>query len=156
GVIPPHIPVQPNPKLRGTCLRLPSRAGAWPSTFAARRVAVSSFGLGGANSHLVIGSIEESERVQTTVAFSGPRGAGVAIMSLDATMGRAHGSNHVRELFTKTDEKHAFPWHRFSMDLARKKADRVHGSFFPAELPVEANGLRMGPKGLARLDAFQR
>jgi 3-oxoacyl-(acyl-carrier-protein) synthase len=156
GVIPPHIDVQPNPKLRETCLRLSSAAEPWPEDGNPRRVAISSFGLGGANSHLIIGALEETDLAPAR--SESPR-TQIAIVALDATMGKAHGAAAVREVFTPASAHRpaeAFPWQRFFSDPVSRNQRAVTGNYFPAQLQVEAQDLRMGPKALAKLDALQR
>lgn len=56
--LPPQINferVNPEIVLDGSAFRIPTEAQAWPRGGAARRAAVSSFGIGGSNAHLVLG-----------------------------------------------------------------------------------------------------
>lgn len=153
-VIPPHIPVHPHPRIHGTCLHLPTEAAPWPQA-PDRCVAVSSFGFGGSNAHLVLGPAEprDIENAKTGTRRFSP----VAILSLEATIGKAHGTPQVAHMLSQDKAPvDKFPWHRFSGDSARAKPDTAPGNFFPDRLETEAHGLRMGPKPLSRLDPWQR
>ncbi len=151
GVIPPHIPVQPNPRLADSCLRLPEEIEPWPEDEPVRRVGVSSFGFGGANAHLVLESnaAYAAGGAKRSIGFSP-----VAILAADAVLGEAQGIRSLTEKLSSQEPKlQPFPLQRFSESALQ---DGVYGSYFPPQLTVEGHGVRMGPKPLSRLDPFQR
>jgi hypothetical protein len=79
----------------------------------------------------------------------------IAISDAVGTLGSAHGNADLAACFASDSQPpQPFPFQRFSLHAPAESANLGH--YFPAELALEADGLRMGPKGLRRLDAFQR
>jgi 3-oxoacyl-(acyl-carrier-protein) synthase len=138
GVLPPHIPVTPHGRLRETCLTLLSEAKPWPEVGTrGRRIGISSFGFGGANVHVVLESEPEravavavGAEIRTEAAFE------LAILDFEAALGGETSS----EGWSKRLE-------------GPEEPARIR--LFPDKFEVEAQGLRMGPNFLRRIDPLQ-
>ncbi|MFN0104692.1 MAG: beta-ketoacyl synthase N-terminal-like domain-containing protein [Bryobacteraceae bacterium] len=152
GVIPPHIPVEPNARLERSCLRLPAAAEPWPDALPVRAVGVSSFGFGGANAHLVLA---QPMAVPVSETRRPAQWRPLAIGDAAGTLGPAHGHENLRAMFAEPPQKAAtFPTQRFWREGEHGVA--ATGHFLPGDLELEGQGQRMGPNGLRRMDPFQR
>lgn len=152
GVIPPHIPVEPNSRLERSCLRLPSSAENWPEELPSRAIGISSFGFGGANAHLVLGRPAPAASPAPTQR---PVWRPIAISQAAGALGTATSNAQIAALFAESPRPaEPFPFSRFWN--GQQPELFPDGHFLPAELELESVGLRMGPNGLRRLDPFQR
>lgn len=80
--LPPHLEVTPHPGLASTCLALPTVATPWSATPGRpRRAAVSGFGFGGANAHVVLEEDAPARRAAMPVAR-----ATIAIVDAEAVL----------------------------------------------------------------------
>lgn len=137
--LPPHNAVTPNPVLVVSPLQLKTAVTPWPEPAdRPRRAGVSAFGFGGSNAHVVLEEYREN-RGQTTVFASKNRGLSpvfkpLALVDFDAAFGSA---THLGAMKTRLQNGQDF------------------GRPLPAHLDIEAQGLRMGPNFLKRLDPYQ-
>ena len=148
GVIPPIANLrQPGPRLAldGSGLVLPTAPLSWPDTGRPRRAAVSGFGFGGTNAHVLLEHPDArvSERVQVPVPES-PRPR-LAIVGMGAHIGPWASLQAVRErLFDETDDSVPAPKARFG-DL------QPPPGWFVDALDVPLGRFRIPPAELAEL-----
>ncbi|MFB9907582.1 beta-ketoacyl synthase N-terminal-like domain-containing protein [Allokutzneria oryzae] len=91
GVLPAQPePVDPITALTGTPLRIPSTAEEWSGP---RRAAVSSFGFGGANAHLIVDAWHDNAGVPEP----SPPPAPVAVVAIGARVGDGEGLDDFRD-----------------------------------------------------------
>lgn len=160
-VVPPHVDVLAHEALADSCFELPKQPSALPAQATPLRVAISSFGFGGANAHAVI---EEAPTalVRTVVAA---RSAGHAqrpnpvkllnldIVGQDASLGIGLHAPDWQMALTRGEEPkpHAFPASRAqTADVKNLKGHFLHG-----ECTLDVSGWRMGPRPLSHVDAFK-
>lgn len=160
-VVPPHIDVLAHEALADSCFELPKQACALPAQALPLRVAISSFGFGGANAHAVI---EEAPTalVRTVVAT---RSAGHAerpnpvkllnldVVGQDASLGIGMHASDWQTALTQSDEPkpRAFPASR----VQHAEVKGLTGHFLHGECTVDVSGWRMGPRPLSHVDAFK-
>jgi hypothetical protein len=155
GQVPPHVPIEPNAKLLGSCLDIP-RPGypGRPAENGPWFVGVSSFGFGGSNAHLVLDR-GRTERVPDVARPSRavPRVLRLQVADFEVVMGDRLG----RDSFTSAGAPLPAPPSpaRFSMFADEDRTRLGAGIYFPAELTIPVGGLRMGPKMMARIDPLQ-
>ncbi|SEM10331.1 type I polyketide synthase [Streptacidiphilus jiangxiensis] len=118
GVVPPSINCeQPNPQIdwENSPFFVNTEARPWPVTAGPRRAAVSAFGLGGTNVHVVV---EQAPRPEPDAASEDGAGSRVVVVS-------AHSEQALRS-------------------ATRSLADRVRATTDDAELTDVAHTLRVG------------
>lgn len=148
GVIPPIANLRaPDERLQteGTGLVLPREATAWPQTGRPRRAAVSGFGFGGTNAHVLLESPGDAAPQRVSVAVPAPRREPLAIVGLGGHIGKWRTLDALRErLFDDANDDAPAPKARFG-DL-----ESVPGWFIEA-LDVPLGRFRIPPSELAQL-----
>jgi len=133
--LPPHNPVTPNVALAGSSLILKIASSPWPEPAdRPRRAGVSAFGFGGSNAHVVLEEYRPAASGITVAPAAKPAWRPLAIVDFDAVFGIATNLSLIRERLNRNES---------------------FGQQLPAELSIEAQGLRMGPNFLKRLDSYQ-
>ncbi len=159
GIIPPHIPVQSNTLLENACLYLPDKAKKINNDCLEINVGISSFGFGGANSHLVLSSFSKSEYKNISIKPSKDNNEANILKEPLAILDFGYDSSNDTESLPVFDSSRftQFPFNRFQLvnDLNYLEKDNVIGNFFPDSVTIEALGLKMGPNALKKIDPFQ-
>ncbi|MFD3259562.1 beta-ketoacyl synthase N-terminal-like domain-containing protein [Paenibacillus lentus] len=157
GMIPPHISVQPHALLDKSKLYLPIKAEKITDHGSGINIGVSSFGFGGANSHVVLSSFDKNE-VLASKPSKQDGGANVLKEPL-AILDYANDRNGDIEAALHTDlgKFTSFPFHRFQFmnGLNGLEKDRIIGDFLADSMIIDASGLKMGPNALKKIDPFQ-
>lgn len=152
--VPPHIHVDPNPRLAETCLELPAaqRALTRPA-HRPLRVGVSSFGFGGANAHLVLEEElgQACAQPQETSLLREP----LAILDMELALGPCLGAKQASKVFDEPSQFAPPSSERFWFAHAAARHRLGDGLYLPSSFEIDAKGLRMGPNFLKRLDAMQ-
>lgn len=143
-ILPPHIPLEAHPSLKGSCLTLLSHPVPIPHRARPIRAAINSLGFGGSNAHLILESFT-FDRAHKKPKESSPISLCEKLAIVDFASAFGEEAN------PEKCQHRSFPWSRFS--LHEKKANL--GSFFPDHFTVETKGLRTGPNLLLRSDPFQ-
>lgn len=148
GVIPPIANLTtPHARLRseGAGLVLPREATAWPQTGRPRRAAVSGFGFGGTNAHVLLEHPDAAASETTTVAVPAAEPERLAIVGVGGHIGPWRSSDALRErLFDDANEDAPATKARFG-DL-----ESPPGWFVDA-LDVPLGQFRIPPHELAEL-----
>lgn len=148
-IIPPHIPVSPHRELGQSCLTLPVKPEPF-DTDRMMRIGISSFGFGGSNAHLVLESFDrshpgEDERLRASRSGK-PRT--FTVIDMESALGdRLSPGNWLNR--DEAPDLREFPRDRFG------QAGGPKGMFFPDRATIDAQGLRVGPRLLSRIDPFQ-
>ncbi|WP_416261344.1 beta-ketoacyl synthase N-terminal-like domain-containing protein [Gibbsiella quercinecans] len=150
-----HIPAQPSytpsPHLDNDVLNLATADVSGPAEL--QRLAISSFGFGGANAHVII------DRA-ATVPFlrreplknAGYIKLDLAIVDADAALGGAFSLAEFQQKLHHPEGNKPFPMGR----LAQKNVQRpAHGHYLATEHVIETRGYGMGPKALDHVDPFK-
>lgn len=135
--LPAHNAVQPNPALADGGLTLLAAPQPWPEPAdRPRRVGVSAFGFGGSNAHVLLEEYHPAAPAAVAAAAPAPAKAWkpLAIVDFDAAYGPSTTLGALQA------------------DLQRQGK---FGPRLPDSLTIEAQGLRMGPNFLKRLDPYQ-
>lgn len=133
-------------ELAGSGLVLPTERTPWPKTGRARRAAVSGFGFGGTNAHVLLEHPDGIGNTKTHVFVSAPKRPALAIVGLGAHVGPWATVDAVRErLFD--DESDATP---ASKQRFGDLPDAPPGWFIDA-LDVPVGQFRIPPAELAEL-----
>lgn len=159
--VPPHIDVVAHEGLAGSCFELPRQASALQSPDGPLRLAISSFGFGGANAHAVI---EEAPTDLARPIFSAPATGttkptdAVRLLNLDivgheASLGAGMGTHEWQSALKGpiAPAPQAFPTSR----APQASSPALQGHFLRGEHTVDVSGWRMGPKPLSHVDAFK-
>lgn len=139
--VPPHLPVVPHAGLMGTQLQLPTQAETLTDLKRPMRIGISGFGFGGANAHVVLDEAWAPAAVQCSPAVSqGQEG---------------EAANNATALAVLDFEAAVGPWlGRGALAQAVARGQPLTGCL-PGTLCLDAQGLRMGPNFLRRLDPLQ-
>jgi beta-ketoacyl synthase-like protein/A-factor biosynthesis hotdog protein len=150
--LPPHIAVQPNPRIEQSCLVLDRAARVLPPREQPMRVGLSSFGFGGANAHVVLeappGAPPSTARAPRSEAAT--TATELAIVAIDGWFGTA-GAASVGSAAAPAAPA-AFPVDRFAASGPLPAPD---GAFLRGELTIDIAGYRMGPRPLRHVDPFK-
>ena len=131
--LPPHLPVTPHAGLADTLLTLATAPQVLGDLGRPMRVGISGFGFGGANAHVVLEEAPTMASGTVAVEAAAPAEA-LAIVDFEAAFASVNGAA--------------------SLAAAVRGGEWPAGRF-PATLRVDAQGLRMGPNFLRRLDPLQ-
>ncbi|GAA0766107.1 hypothetical protein LRH25_08545 [Ideonella azotifigens] len=131
--LPPHLPVTPHAGLADTLLTLATAPQVLGELGRPMRVGISGFGFGGANAHVVLEEAPTMAAGTVAVEAAAPAEA-LAIVDFEAAFASVNGAA--------------------SLAVAARGGEWPAGRF-PATLRVDAQGLRMGPNFLRRLDPLQ-
>ncbi len=148
-VLPPNANFSaPNPAagLEGSPFRVPTRAEPWPERGGApRRAAVSAFGFGGINAHLLVEEAPRPGAAARAPRRPEPARAAIAIVGMDARFGRLAGLRAFQEAALNSRE--------VAPDADAERAaglDAVPGAFL-RELVVDASRLRIPPMEISQM-----
>ena len=160
-VVPPHIDVLPHDALASSCFELPRQASALPAPGTPLRVAISSFGFGGANAHAVIE--EAPPPITRSVISMGSQGASprvnpvkllnLDIVGQDASFGVGLHATDWQSALTQATEPTPRPFPASRAQSA--DVDGLRGHFLHGECTLDVSGWRMGPRPLSHVDAFK-
>ena len=152
--IPSHRVASPSEALRASCFRLPESAEPWLEEGRPMRIAISSFGFGGTNAHMVI----ESADAHVTVGAQAEADArpycklDLTIHAVDAALAGCFSLADTARAFEEPARRSTFPHSRFALNGEKPG---VQGCFFGDATEIDVAGFGMGPKQLAAVDSFK-
>lgn len=160
-VVPPHIDVRPHDDLANSCFELPRQAAPLEAQGSPLRVAISSFGFGGANAHAVI---EEAPPAlgRTVIAMQAAgtpsrpnpvRLLNLDVVGQDASLGIGQHAVDWQPALTQVHEPTPRPFPASRANAADAKG--LKGHFLQGECTLDVSGWRMGPRPLSHVDAFK-
>ncbi|WP_366295347.1 beta-ketoacyl synthase N-terminal-like domain-containing protein [Paenibacillus sp. AN1007] len=154
-IIPPHVEVQPHELLSSSCLYLPSETEELPQDVEIN-IGVSSFGFGGANSHVVISSYHPTESSAAVHVSNNTSSHGNLLQEPIAILD--FGSDRAQHYLSSSRnvKPNSFPLERFYFtDGINNWSDqKIEGDFFPDLYTIDAHGLKTGPNSLKKIDPF--
>lgn len=161
GQIPPNLHLDtPNPMLPlgGTAFTLPRTTRDWPEGYASRIAAVSSFGVGGTNAHVIVEAPPTPEPSPSSAIHPGTVALVLSARSHDAL--RAQAERHAELLASPeapslVDVAHSLRRHRTAFDLRLALAASEHDKAV-AMLREVARGRTPKEVTLARAQATRR
>jgi hypothetical protein len=153
--LPPHVALEPHPRLRDSCLTLLDAPAARDPGDRPMRIGISSFGFGGANAHVVVEEPRPAPaRARPRPAPSGVTRTDLAVVDVEAAFGGAHSAHAWRRALGAPAAARAFPAGRFTAPDAAPLPP-ARGMFLRGAATIDIAGFRMGPRPLARVDAFK-
>ncbi|WP_411754119.1 beta-ketoacyl synthase N-terminal-like domain-containing protein [Serratia sp. (in: enterobacteria)] len=150
-----HIPAQPayapSPNLENNSqLKLATAAVSGPADL--QRLAISCFGFGGANAHMIIDRVAVGPQQSTLPKGNGCITLNLAIVDAEAALGGGFSLAEFQQKLHQPAANRPFPAGR----LAKKPALRpANGHYLATDHTIETHGYAMGPKALDHIDPFK-
>lgn len=149
--IPAQPDYVPSPNLVPGALRLATAGTRGRADL--QRIAISSFGFGGANAHLIIDRHDAGRPApRPPAARDGYIALNLAIVDADAAFGGAFDLAAFGQRLQQPAAVRPFPGARLAKSVTQRPAD---GHYLDADCVIETQGYAMGPKALDRVDPFK-
>ena len=151
--IPPYIEVSEIEELNDNIVYLPSEV-EHISEDKKINIAVSAFGFGGANAHVLLSSPDEDCYSQyETLSETNSKSEIINILSEPiAVLNYVSAKDLPQEEFFTDNPRNRFSYIK---DKKYSEIENMKGSFFADSMTIDAYGLRMGPNALKAIDPFQ-
>ena len=156
-ILPPHPVDAPSPHLDAEAFALPDSPFQWQGS-GPLRVAVSAFGFGGSNGHVVLeefvspdlGEAEDSRR-RTPGVFH----LQLEVRDVDGALSGGFDLSAFRDGLTEPGSATRPPIRYPAGRVGCHDGSSLSGHFFHGTTTIEAKGLGMGPRPLSALDPFK-
>ncbi|HBU6430625.1 TPA: hypothetical protein MC498_004262 [Klebsiella oxytoca] len=151
--IPPQPNYTQNRQLDCAELRLSSEKTI--NTEKLRRLAISSFGFGGANAHIIIDNMDMTHHVQCEKADNnGLIKLNLSIFDAEAALGGTFNLKDFRKQLNQVSEHVPFPLRRLAEPF-EKVTEIESGRYLAKDCIIDTHRYAMGPKALDHIDPFK-
>ncbi|MBD8452787.1 polyketide synthase family protein [Serratia rubidaea] len=149
--IPSQPGYTPDPRVTSGLLRLATADASGPANL--RRLAVSSFGFGGANAHMIIDRVDAEHAVRRQAARpAGYITLNLSVLDADAALGGAFSLAEFQQKLQQPAVCRPFPAGRLAANAAQPLAE---GHYLATDCVIDTHGYAMGPKALDHVDPFK-